>query len=66
MMLIMMKVISESIIDIKCLAWHIKFDKRKALKKDINEELIFVAWHPKRWWKFCMSKDKKKEIEPII
>ena len=25
-----------------------------------------VAWHPKRWWNFCMSEDEKKEIEPIF
>ena len=25
-----------------------------------------VAWHPKRWWNFCMSEDKKKEIESIF
>ena len=23
-----------------------------------------VAWYPKRWWNFCMSEDKKREIEP--
>ena len=25
-----------------------------------------LAWHPKRWWNFCMSEDEKKEIEPIF
>ena len=25
-----------------------------------------IAWHPKRWWNFCMSEDKKKEIDPIF
>ena len=29
-------------------------------------EIIPVALHPKRWWKFCVSKDEKKEIEPIL
>ena len=51
---------------ITLLAWHIKFEKRKALKKDINEELMLVAWHPKRWWNFCMTEDEKKGIEPIL
>ena len=32
----------DTIIHIRLLAWHIKFEKRKALKK-INEELIPVA-----------------------
>ena len=24
------------------------------------------AWHPKRWWTFCMAEDEEKEIEPIF
>ena len=35
-----------TIILIRLLAWHTKFEKRKALKKDISEELMPVAWHP--------------------
>ena len=23
-----------------------------------------IAWHPTRWWNFCMSEDEKKELEP--
>ena len=40
----------DTIIFIRLLAWGIKFEKRRALKKELNEELIPVAWHPKRWW----------------
>ena len=43
-----------TILLIRLLAWHIKFEKRKALKKDISEELMPVAWHPKRWWNWCV------------
>ena len=25
-----------------------------------------VAWHPNRWWTFCVPEDKKKEIESIF
>ena len=25
-----------------------------------------VAWHPKRWWDWCLLEDEKKEIEPIF
>ena len=35
-------------------------------KKKINEELIPIVWHPKRWWNFRMSEDNEKEIEPIF
>ena len=48
------------------LAWYIKFEKRKALKKKISEEFMPVAWHLKRWWNFSMPEDEKKEIEPIF
>ena len=33
----------ETIIQIRFLAWHIKFEKHKALKKELNEELMLVA-----------------------
>ena len=36
--------------------------KRKALKKELNEELMPVAWHPKRWWDWCLPEDEKKDI----
>ena len=42
----------ETTIYVKLLAWHSKFEKRKALKKEINEKLMFVVFHPKipkRW-----------------
>ena len=35
-------------------------------KKKINEELMPIACHPKRWGNFCMSEEEKKEIEPIF
>ena len=56
----------DTVILIRLLSWHIKFEKIKALKKKISEELIPIAWHPKRWWNFCVSEDEKKEIEPIF
>ena len=49
------------------LAQHMKFEKRKTLKKkNINEELILVTWHTKRSLNFCKSEYEKKEIEPIF
>ena len=45
---------------IRLLPWHIKFEKRKTLKKKINEELMPIAWHPERWWHFCVSEVEKK------
>ena len=56
----------DTIILIRLLAWHIKFKKSTALKKNIGGELMPIAWHPKRWWNFYMPEDEKKEIESIF
>ena len=37
----------------------------KHLKK-ISEELMPIAWNPKRWWNFCMLEVEKKQTEPIF
>ena len=50
----------------RLLAWHIKFEKCKELKKNVTEELMPVAWHPNRWWDWCVSEDEKKEIDPMF
>ena len=56
----------DTIIVIRPLALHIKFERRKELKKYISKKLIPVAWHSNRWWKFYLSEDEKKGIEPIF
>ena len=43
-----------------------KAEKRKELQKELSEELMPVAWHPNRWWGWCMSEDEKKEIDPMF
>ena len=48
----------DTIILIKFLVWHIKVKKRKALEKNISEELMPVAWHPKRCLSFCTAEDR--------
>ena len=27
---------------------------------------MLLAWHPKKWWNFCVLEDEKKEIELIF
>ena len=41
----------------------VKFKNKKKRKKDLNEELMLVAWYRKRWWNFCKADDGKEEIE---
>ena len=42
-------------------AWRNKFGKSRALIKNIGEELIPVAWHPRRWWDWCLPEEKEKK-----
>ena len=53
----------DTIIHVRLLPWHTKFEERKALKKDKSKELKPVAWRPNRW---CILEDKKNEIDPIF
>ena len=39
--------------------------KRKNLKKAIYLELLPTAWHPDRWWDWCLDNDEKQEIEKL-
>ena len=25
-----------------------------------------AAWHPNRWWDWCVSENEKKEIDPMF
>ena len=38
---------------------------KKRLKAKIKEELLLIAWHPSRWWDWCMSEDEKQEAEKL-
>ena len=45
--------------------WYNDYKKRKTQKASIKDELIPIAWHPSRWWNWCMPGDDKKEIEKL-
>ena len=38
----------------------------KSCTKDISKGLLPVVWNPTRWGDWCMPKDKKKEMKPIL
>ena len=40
--------------------WNIDYQKRKAQKASIKEELLPIAWYPNRVRNWCMSEDKKE------
>ena len=56
----------DTIIHVRLLAWDTKVEKCKALKKELNEGLMPVVWHPNRSWEWSMSEDDKKEIYPML
>ena len=56
----------DAIIHVRLLAWHIKFEKPKTLKKIISEELMPIAWHFNIQWDWYMSENEKIEIDPIF
>ena len=49
----------------KFFEWYNGYQKGKAQKAKIKEELLPIAWHPSRWWDWCMPRDEKKETEKL-
>ena len=45
------------------LGWYKGYGQCKAQKAKIKEELMPVAWHPDRWWNWCVPEHEKKELE---
>ena len=45
--------------------WYDGYQKRKAQKAQIKEELMPLVWHPSRWWNWCVPEDEKKETEKL-
>ena len=41
------------------------YQKRKAQKAKIKEELMRIAWNPSRWQDWWVSKDEKKQAEKL-
>ena len=46
--------------DDELIEWYEGYQKRKAQKAQIKEELMPIAWHPDRVMDWCMSKDEKE------
>ena len=42
------------------LTWNTKFEKLKGLKKQLNEKLMSIVWHPKRLWNLLYVTRLKK------
>ena len=51
--------------DDKFFEWYDEFKKWKVQKAKIKEELMPIAWHPSRWWDWCIPEDEKKGTENL-
>ena len=49
----------------RLIKWYAGYKKRKAQKAKIKDELMPIAWHPSRWWDWCVTQDEKKETEQL-
>ena len=45
--------------------WYGGYQKGKAQKTSIKEELMPIARHPSRWWDWCVPEDEKQETEKL-
>ena len=46
--------------------WYDGYQRRKAQKAKIKDELLPIAWNPSRWWDWCVPDDEKKETEKLF
>ena len=46
--------------------WRDDYKKQKVQKASIKEELMPIAWHPSRWWDWCIPEDEKKRQKKIF
>ena len=51
--------------DDKPVEWYDGYKKWKAQKTSIKEELLPIAWHPSRYWDWCVHNDEKQETEKL-
>ena len=51
--------------DDEIIKWYEGYKKRKAQKASIKEEFVPIAWHPLRWWDWCIPEDEKRDTEKL-
>ena len=51
--------------DDEVIEWYDGYKKRRTQKAQIEKELLPIAWHPSKYWDWCMSEDEKKETEKL-
>ena len=49
----------------RLIEWYEGYKKRQTQKAKIKKELMPIAWHPSRYWDWCMSEEEKEETEKL-
>ena len=45
--------------------WRNAYQQRKAQKAQIKKEILPIAWHPSKYWDWCISEDEKSDAEKL-
>ena len=51
--------------DDRLIEWYKGYQKYKAQKTSIKKELLPIAWHPSRWWDWCVPENEIQETEKL-
>ena len=49
--------------DDNIIEWYDGYKIRK--KQKAKKQFMSIAWHPSRWWDWCVPEDEKKETEKL-
>ena len=49
----------------KFFEWYDGYKKRNTQKAKIKKELMSMAWHPSRWWDWCVPENEKGDAEKL-
>ena len=49
----------------RLIKWYNGYQKRQVQKAQIKKELMPIAWHPSRYWDWCISEAEKREAEKL-
>ena len=50
----------------KAIHWELfQYHHKRKFYRKIHDELLPIAWHPDRWWDWCVDEDEKRIAEKL-
>ena len=43
----------------------LKYHHKRRFARGIHDELLPVAWHPDRWWDWCVDEEEKRVTKEL-